>query len=213
VGRAVEIESFRLTFGTKAPGWVGSERPVNLLAQEEDPSDVEDIEVEVCLGSGWAENLVHIRASNETVVVGTSEGRVCFFDPNGRFLGANGVGRDPVSSSVGFDGEIGAVYSGGALTLFLHRCPVATVKFPEYFAELAMQGRNILVWAYNHAWLVDGRGARLWSGSFPRPIRTVIADHRGFSILAGPLHRFEVEQPRKIAIQHDHKAPPDTALC
>ena len=192
LAHSVEIGHLRQTFSTDPAGWFGPERPLNLLRQEEEQLVDEEIELEICLGpSICAESLVHVHGYSDTVLAGTSGGRACFFDLEGKFLGDCGVGNDPARASAAL-GAGGAVYCGGVLTLFDQRCPIATVQLPEYYAELVAQGSNVLVWAWARAWLVSGRGDVLWNATFPRRIRAAFADQRTFSILAGPLYRFHV---------------------
>jgi hypothetical protein len=98
------------------------------------------------------------------------------------------------SASVSFGPVRQAVHCGGVLTLLDQRSGVATLRLPDYFAHLVAQGCNVLVWAWDRAWLVGGRGDLLWSGTFPRRIGSAFADELGFSILAGQLYRFRVEK-------------------
>ena len=196
-GLAESMEMRRLgqTFSTEQASWFGPECPLSLLSQEYERVVDQDVELELRLGSSiCAETLVHVRGLGDLVLAGTSAGRVCFFDCQGTFLGDFVVGDGPACASVGFGGAAGAVHSSGVLTLFDRCRPVATVRLPDYYAELVAQGRNVLVWAWDRAWLVDGRGDLLWHGTFPRRIRTAFADEYSFSVLAGPLYRFQVRR-------------------
>ena len=192
---SAEILRLRQTFSTERPGWFGPERPLSLMSQEEEQVVKEEIVLEMHLGGSMcSEDLVHIRASGDGVLVGTSAGRVCFFDRDGRFMSGCAVGNGPACTSVGFGVAGDAVHCGGVLTLFDRRRPVGTVSLPDYYAQLVAQGRNVLVWAWDRAWLVSERGDLLWNGTFPRRIRSAFADELGFSVLAGPLHRFRVRK-------------------
>jgi hypothetical protein len=91
---SVEIFRFRQTFSTEPSSWFGSERPLSLITQEEEEVAHEEIVLEMHLGGGMcSEDLVHIGASNDVILAGTSRGRVCFFDRNGDFLGDCAVGN------------------------------------------------------------------------------------------------------------------------
>ena len=185
---SVEIGHLSQTFSSEPAGWFGPERPLNLLCQEEELLADADIEIELCLGSSiWAESVVHVHGYSDTVLAGTSGGRACFFDLEGKFRGDCEVGEGPALAFAVL-GTVVAVYCAAVLTLLDGRRSVASVQLPEYYAELVAQGCNVLVWAWERAWLVSSRGDVLWSATFPRRIRAAFADHRSFSILAGPMY-------------------------
>jgi len=137
-----------------------------------------------------AEDVVHVRATPELVLAGTSEGRVCWFDRDGCSLGSCVVGRGPAWESASDGGDVNAVYCAGVLTRYQGTVLVQAVRMPCYFANLAVQGKNVLIWEWNRAWLVNGGGDLLWRTEFGRRIGSAFADEAGFSILAGPLYRY-----------------------
>jgi hypothetical protein len=150
--------------------------------------------IEVAVGLGGlldGESISSVAASPERLFVGMSTGWLHVLDEQGRHLNRFQLGRGPVSWILLDRGKLRATYGAGLLTQFAQGHLVATVRLPEYWAQLELAGGEVVAWNDKTAWLVDERGYVPFKAAFANRIGATVAGDGRLWILAGKLRCFQ----------------------
>ena len=131
-----------------------------------------------------------VRATWNTIVVGTQDGFVHIFDREGTLERSFQVGETAVTDLLVVAGGLRAAYCAGRLTLFERGMVSTAIELPEYFAELTDCGSGVLAWRSNSVWFIDRSGRVKLAAEAARPIRGVWGCPAGFYVLAGELSAF-----------------------
>jgi hypothetical protein len=151
------------------------------------------IAVELPLGPGV--NI--LRATPDSMVVGTRAGFVHVFDGQGTLQNTFQVGSSAVSDILVSAQGMKAAYCGGRLTLFEDsgKRISTTTELPEYFANLTDCGAGVVVWQQNLLWCVAPSGRVQLAAEIDRPIRGAWRHSTGFNTLAAELTSFRLSRP------------------
>lgn len=116
-----------------------------------------------------------LSANGESVVVGSSQGRLYLFDANGRLRAAHVLGDGPVRAALRPDGALGAAWCGDAILFFNENRIVNAAEALDWPRALTMLGEDVVLWRGNQVQVLDAYGRQLWSVEFSKNVTGVAA--------------------------------------
>ena len=128
-----------------------------------------------------------LATTEETVLVGSSDGRLARVDPSGRLHPWVVVGGGVVRAARHADGSLGAVVSDGALSFVDGDAVVSGPRLTGHLRGLVMVGDRVGLWNGQSLWMVDGRGQVEPVATLSAAPTRVVADRDGLICAHGRL--------------------------
>lgn len=109
-------------------------------------------------------------ANAESVVAGSSQGRLYLFNSKGQMREARILGDGAVLATLNLDGSLGAAYCDNTLFFFKAGKIVNAAEVPESPYSLLMFGDDVVLRRKNHLQVMDAYGRLLWEVEFSKSI-------------------------------------------
>jgi hypothetical protein len=140
--------------------------------------------------SGMGPTASFLSADRESVVVGSSQGRLYLFDATGRLREARPLGDGPVRAALRSDGTLGAAWCSDALMFFRENRIINAAESMDWPRALTMLGENVVLWSRNQVQVMDTYGRLLWSVEFSKNVTDVAVHGNTLVCAAGVLAAF-----------------------
>ena len=134
----------------------------------------------------------------DTVVVGSSQGRVYHLDTSGRFCEARVMGDGLVRAARRRDGTLGVASCGDNLFFGEENRFAQSATLIDAPRAMTMWGENVVLWKRHAIQLVGAVGRVRWSASFSKPVTHVAAQGNRLVCVAGMLAVFHQMSARKL---------------
>ena len=155
--------------------------------------DVSDSEVAPTLTfamPGFGPTVTTLATMSDTVVIGTSDGRVYEADATSRLQQMHVLGDRPVGAARRQDGTLGAIACGQTLLLLTDQRLVPDAPLIFEPRRLTMVGETVVLWNRSAIQVVDATGRAQWAHTFPKPLTHVVSDGDVLLCVAGTLMGF-----------------------
>jgi tetratricopeptide (TPR) repeat protein len=139
-------------------------------------------------GPGPTANFVAANAAG--VVVGSSQGRLYFFNGNGNLREARVLCDGTVRAALRPDGTVGAAWCSDALLFFEENRIVSATEALDWPRGLTMFGHDVALWQGTKLQVIDAYGQLVWSVEFSKAITGVAAHGDTLVCAAGVLTAF-----------------------
>jgi tetratricopeptide (TPR) repeat protein len=160
-----------------------------LAGPDADTSDPPTVTVSMEM-QGLGPSASFVAANRAGVLVGSSQGRLYFFNENGGLREARVLGNGFVRAALRPDGTVGAAWCGNALLLFKDDQIINAKDALDWPSGLTMLGDDVVLWRGNKIQLADPDGHFVWSVEFSKSITSVAVRGDTLVCAAGVLAAF-----------------------
>lgn len=138
----------------------------------------------------------------DTVLVGSSDGRVCHVDDTGRLDEVQVLGDGQVRAARRADGTLGVAARGDTLLFAKDNRVVHSASLIREPRRMTMCGEDLVWWNGNEIELIDTSGHVRWSAAFSKPLRHVVSQGDTLACVAGALTVFRRPCARRLDRDH-----------
>jgi tetratricopeptide (TPR) repeat protein len=139
---------------------------------------------------GGGPTATFIAANADSVVLGSSQGRLYTFQANGSLRDARVLGDGPIRAALRPDGTVGAAWCSDSLLFFRGNKIVNVAEALEWPRALTMLGDDVVLWRGNEVHVMASGGQLLWSAEFSKNITSLAAAGDTLVCAAGVLTAF-----------------------